>query len=38
MRGPIVMQGSWNKADETSQALRIGWLDTGDMARHETDG
>ena len=38
IRGPIVMQGYWNKAEETAQALRIGWLDTGDMARHDTDG
>jgi fatty-acyl-CoA synthase len=38
VRGPIVMQGYWNKPDETAQALRHGWLYTGDMARRDADG
>jgi fatty-acyl-CoA synthase len=36
--GPLVMQGYWNKPDETAQALRHGWLYTGDMARRDADG
>ena len=38
VRGPIVMQGYWNKPAETAQALRHGWLYTGDMARRDADG
>ncbi len=38
VRGPLVMQGYWNKPDETAQALRHGWLYTGDMARRDADG
>ena len=38
MRGPLVMQGYWNKPEETAVALRQGWLWTGDMARHDADG
>ena len=38
VRGPLVMQGYWNKPEETAQAFRNGWLYTGDMARRDTDG
>ncbi len=38
VRGPLVMQGYWNKPAETAQALRHGWLCTGDMARRDADG
>ena len=38
VRGPLVMQGYWNKPDETAQAFRHGWLYTGDMARRDADG
>ena len=38
VRGPLVMQGYWNKPDETAVALRHGWLYTGDMARRDADG
>ena len=38
VRGPLVMQGYWNKPVETAQALRHGWLYTGDMARKDADG
>ncbi|HET6466128.1 MAG TPA: long-chain fatty acid--CoA ligase [Nitrospiria bacterium] len=38
VRGPQVMQGYWNKDDETKQVLRDGWLYTGDMARMDEDG
>jgi fatty-acyl-CoA synthase len=38
VRGPIVMQGYWNKPEETAKAFRHGWLYTGDMARRDADG
>jgi len=38
IRGPQVMQGYWNKPGETAEALRGGWLHTGDIARRDEDG
>ena len=38
VRGPLVMQGYRNKPEETAQALRHGWLHTGDLARRDADG
>jgi long-chain acyl-CoA synthetase len=38
VRGPQVMQGYWNKPAETAQALRGGWLHTGDIAKRDEDG
>jgi fatty-acyl-CoA synthase len=38
VRGPLVMQGYWNKPEETAQAFRHGWLYTGDRARRDADG
>jgi len=38
IRGPQVMQGYWNMPEETAQALRHGWLHTGDLARMDEDG
>jgi len=38
IRGPQVMQGYWNRPEETQQVLRDGWLYTGDMARMDSDG
>lgn len=38
VRGPLVMQGYWNKLEETEQAFRHGWLHTGDLARRDADG
>jgi len=38
VRGPQVMQGYWNKEDETKNVLRDGWLYTGDMARMDEEG
>jgi long-chain acyl-CoA synthetase len=36
--GPQVMQGYWNKPEETKLVLRDGWLLTGDVARMDADG
>lgn len=38
VRGPQVMNGYWNRPDETAAVLRDGWLYTGDMARMDEDG
>lgn len=38
IRGPQVMQGYWNDAENTAQTLRDGWLMTGDIARMDEDG
>jgi long-chain acyl-CoA synthetase len=37
-KGPQVMQGYWQQADESSLALRDGWLQTGDIAQVDSDG
>jgi long-chain acyl-CoA synthetase len=38
LRGPQVMEGYWNRPDETANALRDGWLFTGDIAKTDSDG
>jgi long-chain acyl-CoA synthetase len=38
IRGPQVMKGYWNKPEETANALRDGWLYTGDIAKKDSDG
>jgi acyl-CoA synthetase (AMP-forming)/AMP-acid ligase II len=37
-RGNIVMKGYWKQPDETAQAIRDGWLYTGDMATMDSEG
>ncbi len=38
IRGPQVMQGYWNRPDDTARAMHDGWLRTGDLARMDEDG
>jgi len=38
LRGPQIMKGYWNRPEETAQAIRDGWLFTGDIARMDEDG
>jgi long-chain acyl-CoA synthetase len=38
VKGPQVMQGYWQRPDETAQALHDGWMATGDIARMDEDG
>jgi long-chain acyl-CoA synthetase len=38
IRGPQVMKGYWNMPEESANALRDGWLYTGDIAKVDEDG
>ncbi len=38
VRGPQIMQGYWNKEEETALTLRDGWLYTGDIGYFDEDG
>ncbi|PWA12768.1 long-chain fatty acid--CoA ligase [Pueribacillus theae] len=38
IKGPQVMKGYWKMPEETKQALRDGWLFTGDLAKMDEDG
>ena len=38
VRGASVMQGYWRRPDATAEALRGGWLHTGDLGRLTDDG
>ena len=38
MRGPQVMQGYWNRPEETAKTLVGGWLLTGDLAQMDAQG
>jgi long-chain acyl-CoA synthetase len=38
IKGPQVMEGYWQRPDETSHALHDGWLATGDVATIDEDG
>jgi long-chain acyl-CoA synthetase len=38
IKGPGVMQGYWNRPEETEAALRNGWLHSGDTGTMDDDG
>lgn len=38
IRGPQIMKGYWNMPEETANALRDGWLYTGDIAKMDEEG
>jgi long-chain acyl-CoA synthetase len=38
IQGPLVMKGYYKKPKETAEAIRDGWLHTGDMGRYDDDG
>ena len=37
-RGPLVMNGYWNRPEETARRFRNGWHHTNDLGRREVDG
>jgi acyl-CoA synthetase (AMP-forming)/AMP-acid ligase II len=38
IKGPAVMKGYWNLPEETDQALKNGWLHTGDIGYVDEEG
>jgi long-chain acyl-CoA synthetase len=38
IRGPMVMKGYWNQPEATAEAIRNGWLYTGDIGYVDADG
>jgi long-chain acyl-CoA synthetase len=38
VKGPNIMQGYWQRDEETASIFRDGWLRTGDIGKMDTDG
>jgi acyl-CoA synthetase (AMP-forming)/AMP-acid ligase II len=38
LRGETIMKGYWNQPEATAEAIRDGWLHTGDLAVQDADG
>jgi len=38
VKGPTLMKGYWNKPEETAEAIRNGWLYSGDIGYKDEDG
>ena len=38
VRGPNIMQGYWNRPEETRQTFRQDWMRTGDLGKMDADG
>ena len=38
VRGPLLMTGYWNAPEATAEAVRDGWLHTGDVGRFDDEG
>ena len=38
IKAPIVMKGYWNNPEATAEAVRDGWMHTGDAAYQDADG
>lgn len=38
LRGETIMKGYWNRPEATAEAIRDGWLHTGDLARIDSEG
>jgi acyl-CoA synthetase (AMP-forming)/AMP-acid ligase II len=38
VRGGVMMQGYWNRPEDTARALKGGWMHTGDLAYRDANG